>query len=122
MSCSHKRKDISRIVLEVLRHIHGDPTIVEATVFGAQGLNVDAMFRGSYFFPIKMSVEKVDCLIKKFSPADCEQAKAVSDIVFYHLADALASSVLRPGGFGTAVIHPRQLIGNAHAGTGYEQP
>jgi len=81
MPCSYKRKDVSRIVLEVLRHIHDDPTIVESTVFGSQGINADAMFRSNYFFPIKISVEKVDCLIKKFSPSDCEQAKTVSDIV-----------------------------------------
>lgn len=81
MACSHTRKDVSRIVLEVLRHIHHDPTIVESSEFGSQGINADPTFRSTYFFPIKMSVETVECLIKKFSPADCEQAERVSDIV-----------------------------------------
>ena len=81
MACSYKRKDVSGIVLEVLSHIHDDNTITEQRVFGPQGLNVDAMFKRTYFFPIKMSVEKVDCLLRTFSPSDCEKADRVKDIV-----------------------------------------
>ena len=81
MPCSHTRKDVSRIVLEVIRHIHQDPTIVEASVFGPQGINADSMFRSTYFFPIKVSIEKVDCVLRRFSPADCENAGSVGDIV-----------------------------------------
>jgi hypothetical protein len=81
MPCSHTRKDVSRIVLEVIRHIHQDQSIVEASVFGPQGINADAMFRSTYFFPIKVSVEKIDCVLRKFSPADCENAESVGDIV-----------------------------------------
>ena len=81
MPCSHTRLDVSRIVLEVIRHIQHDPTITEASVFGPQGINVDSTFRSTYFFPIKMSVEKVDCLIKHFSTSDCENAGTVGDIV-----------------------------------------
>jgi hypothetical protein len=81
MACNYTRKDVSRLVLEVLRHIHDRPTIVEATVFGPQGINADPTFRRTYFFPIKMSVEKVDCILKSFSPSDCENANSVADIV-----------------------------------------
>lgn len=81
MACNYTRKDVSRLVLEVLRHIHDRPSIVEATVFGPQGINADAAFRRTYFFPIKMSVEKVDCILRNFSPADCENAETVGDIV-----------------------------------------
>ena len=81
MACSLTRRDVSGLVLDTIRRIHRDPSIVEATVFGPQGLNVDAMFRSTYFFPIKMTVERVDCILRQFSPADCENAETVRDIV-----------------------------------------
>ena len=64
MAGSYTRKDVSGIVPDVLIHIHEDNTITEQRVFGPQGLNVDELFKRTYFFPIRMSVEKVDCLLQ----------------------------------------------------------
>lgn len=81
MACSHTRGDVSRLVLEVLSGIHEDQVVVEASEFGPQGINADAEFRSTYFSPIRAAVETDDCRLKKFSPADCEQAETVRDIV-----------------------------------------
>jgi hypothetical protein len=81
MPCSYTRLDVSIIVLGVLRHIHNLPSITEATIFGPQGLNVDDTFKSSYYNPIKMSVEKPDCILKNFSTSDCINASTVGDIV-----------------------------------------
>ena len=84
---SLSRRDVSRIVLGVLRHIHENPTIVEASVFGSQGINADATFRTSYFKPIRDGVTAGGCAIRTFSTADCERAETVADIVDAVFAD-----------------------------------
>lgn len=81
MPCSYTRLEVSRIVLGVIRNIQHDQTIVEASVFGPQGINNDPTFRGTYYSPIKQSVEKPGCVLNTFNPSDCENAGAVSDIV-----------------------------------------
>jgi hypothetical protein len=108
MPCSHTRLDVSRIVLEVIRHIQNDPTITEASVFGPQGINVDSTFRSTYFFPIKMSVEKVDCLIKNFSTTDCENAGTVGDIVDAVFKDFQLQAA-SPAALAMAAVQPSRV-------------
>lgn len=82
MPCNLSRRDVSRIVLAVIRRIQRDPTIVEASIFGPQGINADAKFRSTYFSPIKDGIQAMgDCSIVSFSPADCETASSIADIV-----------------------------------------
>ena len=82
MPCNLSRKDVSRIVLGVIRRIHGNPSIVEANGFGAQGINADAQFRTGYFADIRDGVAaRLGCSTRTFSPGDCENAETVADIV-----------------------------------------
>ena len=81
MACNHTRKIVSGLVLNVIRDIQDDPSIIEVSVFGPQGINNDRQFRATYFTPIKTAVETGECRLKKFSSADCEKAKSVKDIV-----------------------------------------
>lgn len=81
MPCNLIRRDVSRIVLGVIRHIQRDQTIVEASVFGSQGINADPKFRTTYFGPIRDGVLDAGCSTRTFSPADCASAENVADIV-----------------------------------------
>ena len=81
MPCSHTRGDVSRIVLGVIRDIQEDQSIVEASVFGPQGINNTPEFRATYFEPIRDGIEGPGCVIDRFSPTDCENAGTVRDIV-----------------------------------------
>jgi hypothetical protein len=82
MPCNLTRLDVSRIVLRVIRDIQDDQTIVEASVFGSQGINNDPKFRTTYFGPIRNAVLNANgCATKTFSSADCARAETVADIV-----------------------------------------
>ena len=80
MPCSYSRDDVSGIVVDVLRQLHDDETITEESVF-SRDIKVDDFAKRLYYFPIKMSVEKIDCMLKEFSPDDCERARKVKSIV-----------------------------------------
>jgi hypothetical protein len=68
---------VSKTVVDVLRQLHKMPSITEGTVFG-RDLVVDDFAKELYFFPIKMSVERVGCVLgKKFTPAACRKAATV---------------------------------------------
>jgi hypothetical protein len=82
MPCNLTRRDVSRIVLGVIRHIQNDQTIVEASVFGSQGINADPTFRTTYFGPIRKAVLAANgCATQRFSSADCSRAESVAEIV-----------------------------------------
>jgi hypothetical protein len=81
MACNYTRQEISEIVVGVISDIENDATITEESEFSPQDINNDATFRSGYYDPIRMSVEKDGCLLTKFSPADCEKASSVGDIV-----------------------------------------
>ena len=122
MPCSHTRLDVSRIVLEVIRHIQNDPTITEASEFGPQGINVDSTFRGTYFFPIKMSVEKVDCLIKNFSTTDCENAGTVGDIVDAVFRDFQLQAANAVGPAMAAAVQPSSVAAKSRKASKARKP
>ena len=81
MPCNLTRLDVSRIVLRVIRDIQRDQTIVEASVFGSQGINADPKFRTTYFGRIREAVLAAGCSTRTFSAADCARAENVADIV-----------------------------------------
>lgn len=77
MACSLTKAEVSKIVVDVLRQLHKMPNITEGTVFG-RDLVVDDFAKEMYFFPVKMSVERVGCILgKKFTPATCRKAVSV---------------------------------------------
>ncbi len=77
MACSLTKGEVSKIVVGVLRELHKMPNISEGTMFG-RDLVVDDFAKELYFFPIKMSVERVGCILgKKFTPAACRKAASV---------------------------------------------
>ncbi|HXD34364.1 MAG TPA: hypothetical protein VN643_24815 [Pyrinomonadaceae bacterium] len=87
VACPLTRRDVSRLVLEVIRARQHDQTITEASIFGPQGINNDPEFRSTYFGPIKLAVEQGACRLTRFSPSDCENAGSVADIVNAVFAD-----------------------------------
>jgi hypothetical protein len=81
VACNYTRSEIAEIVLDVLRDLHGDPTITEASRFAPNDINVDELTKRLYYYPIKITVETSTCTLKTFSPAKCKAAKKVGDIV-----------------------------------------
>jgi hypothetical protein len=80
MACSFTRQDVSDIVIEVLEQLLGKKFITEQSQFD-EDLGVDDTAKALLFFPIKMSVEKVGCMLKKFNSQTCQKAKVVGDVV-----------------------------------------
>jgi hypothetical protein len=80
MACSYTRENVSDIVIEVLEQLLGEEDITEESEFD-EDLGVDDNAKALLFFPIKMSVEKVGCLLKKFTSQSCKKAATVGDIV-----------------------------------------
>ena len=94
MPCNLTRRDVSRIVLDVIRGIQRDQTIVEATVFGPQGINNDPEFRATYFAPIRRAIEEnAECRIQRFKVSDCQNAGTVGDIVNAAFGDVRSRAV-----------------------------
>ncbi|HKC64977.1 MAG TPA: hypothetical protein VKB86_15150 [Pyrinomonadaceae bacterium] len=80
MACSFTRQDVSDIVIEVIEQTLGVQFVTEQSNF-EEDLGVDSDAQALLFFPIKMSVEKVGCLLKQFNAQTCQNAKTVGDIV-----------------------------------------
>ena len=81
MPCSLTKAEVSAIILDVLRSLHKMPQITEGTMFG-RDLIVDDLAKEMYFFPIKMSVERVGCVLgKKFTMTSCRKATTVGALV-----------------------------------------
>lgn len=77
MACNMTQAQCTKIVVDVLRGLHKMPQITAGTRFG-KDLIVDEFAKELYFFPIRMSVEKVGCLLgHKFTPAACRKAPTV---------------------------------------------
>lgn len=81
MACSYTRDEVSAIILEVFNSQFGTDDITEDTELGDNGLGADDTAKGFFFFPIKMSVEKVNCTFKQFSADACRNAETVGDII-----------------------------------------
>lgn len=71
---------MSAIVVDVLRRIHRDETITEHSVFG-EDIVVDEYLKRLYYYPIKVSVETIECRLTVFGPDACERARKVKSIV-----------------------------------------
>jgi hypothetical protein len=81
MACSLTRAEVSDRILIVLRTVHRDDTISEETTFG-RDLDVDDLAKELYYYPIKMTVEQIGCVMgKSFSPDACRKARKVSGII-----------------------------------------
>ena len=82
MACTITRQDVSNLVLEVIRAIQNDKTIVENTVFG-QDIIVDRLARRNYASPIVKLIGQrfPECVLTRFGPDDCANANKVKDIV-----------------------------------------
>lgn len=80
MACSYSRDEVSEIVIEAIEQLLGKQFVTEESEFD-EDLGIDDAAKGLLFFPIKMSVEKVGCLVKKFNSQTCQKAKTVGDIV-----------------------------------------
>jgi hypothetical protein len=80
MACT--RQDVANVVLEVVRAIEGDETIVEGSTFG-QDIIVDKLARRNYASPIvRLMAERFpECALTRFGPDDCANASKVRDIV-----------------------------------------
>lgn len=85
--CSYTRDEVSSLILEVFRSQFHTSNIHEDTELGDDGLGADEVAKGFLFFPIKMSVEKVNCTFKQFSPEVCRRADTVGDLVDAAFAD-----------------------------------
>jgi hypothetical protein len=82
MACTITRQDAVNVVLEVIRAIQNDKTIVENTVFG-EDIIVDKLARRNYASPIVqlMAQRFPECVLATFGPDDCANASKVKDIV-----------------------------------------
>lgn len=82
MAFTGTRQDVANVVLEVVRAIERDETIVESSTFG-QDIIVDKLARRTYASPIvKLMAERFpECVLTKFGPDDCANASRVRDIV-----------------------------------------
>lgn len=80
MACSFSRQDVSDIVIEVIEQTLGKQFVTEQSEFD-QDLGIDSDAQALLFFPIKMSVEKVGCMLTKFNAQTCQKANKVGDIV-----------------------------------------
>jgi hypothetical protein len=82
MSFAGTRQDVADIVLEVIRAIEGDGSIVEASTFG-QDIIVDKLARRNYASPIvRLMAERFpECALTRFGPDDCANASRVGDVV-----------------------------------------
>lgn len=82
MSFAGTRQDVADVVLEVIRAIEGDGSIVEASTFG-QDIIVEKLARRNYASPIVslMAERFPECALTNFGPDDCANAGRVGDIV-----------------------------------------
>jgi hypothetical protein len=90
MMCSYTREEVTALILEVFRSQFGTMNIHEDTPLGDDGLGADGDAKGFFFFPIKMSVEKVNCTFKQFSPETCRRAETVGEIIDAAFSDLQA--------------------------------
>lgn len=76
------RQDVANVVLEVVRAIESDGSIVEGSTFG-QDIIVDKLARRNYASPIvRLMAERFpECVLTRFGPDDCANASKVKDIV-----------------------------------------
>lgn len=83
MACGYKRDDIEEIVVGVYRGILKDPTITRFSRFGmGNEIPIDNFAKRLFAFPIKQSIDRIpDCILTKLTPAKCEKAKTVGDVV-----------------------------------------
>jgi len=89
MPFSGTRQDVANVVLEVVRAIERDETIVENSTFG-QDIIVDKLARRNYASPIvRLMIERFPgVVLNRFGPDDCANASKVKDIVGAVLDDA----------------------------------
>ena len=82
MAFAGTRQDVANVVLDVIRAVQKDKTIVENSAFGLD-IIVDKLARRNYATPIvKLMVEKFpECVLSKFGPETCGSASKVKDIV-----------------------------------------
>lgn len=74
------RQDVANVVLEVIRAIQSDNSIVENSVFG-QDIIVDRLARRNYASPIVRLMSERSGVLTRFGPDDCANANRVRDIV-----------------------------------------
>jgi hypothetical protein len=76
------RQDVSNVVLHVIRAVHRDESIVEASAFG-QDIIVDNLARRNYAMAIINTLGErfPGCAVSRFGPDACAQATRVRDIV-----------------------------------------
>jgi hypothetical protein len=80
MAFAGTRQDVANVVLEVIRAIQNDNSIVEGSAFG-QDIIVDKLARRNYASPIVKLMGERFPVLTKFGPDDCENASKVKDIV-----------------------------------------
>jgi hypothetical protein len=80
MAKTLERKDVAELVLKVVQGWHFDAQITEDTDFEID-IPIDAQAKSLYYYAIRISLEKLGYEFCDFSPKDCEEAKAIKDIV-----------------------------------------
>jgi hypothetical protein len=80
MAKTLERKDVSGLVLKIVQGWHFDTEVTEDTDFSID-IPIDSKVKGLYYYAIRINFEKLGYQFCDFSPADCEAAETIGDIV-----------------------------------------